>query len=200
MAYRRPYKENIKLQFITKLIVEIILVVSITYLLVLYTCGQYKVSGNSMNDIFNDGQTVLINRLIYVFEEPARYDIIYFRPQGISSSRTYIKRIIGLPGETIQIIQGKVYVNGSVLTDDINSEVILSAGLASSPITLSENEYFVLGDNRNNSEDSRFSAIGNVKRENIIGSPWLIISPLNEMNLIFRGYRTPQKDDGNKEE
>lgn len=188
MGYRRPYKENVKLQFITKLITELIIVISAAYLLITYMCEQTIVLGNSMNDVFSDGQTVLINRLAYLFSEPERYDIIYFKAQGIDSSRAYIKRIIGLPGETVQITDGRVYINGIPLSDDVNNDIILSSGMAQTEILLGEDEYFVLGDNRNNSEDSRFAAIGNVKAENIIGRPWVIIQPLNEFNLIKRNY------------
>lgn len=188
MGYRRPYKENVKLQFMTKLVTELIIVVSAAYLLITYTCEQTIVLGNSMNHVFSDGQTVLVNRLAYLFGEPKRYDIIYFKAQGIDSGRTYIKRIIGLPGETVQITDGIVYIDGVPLSDDINSDIILSSGMAQTPISLGEDEYFVLGDNRNNSEDSRFAAIGSVKAENIIGRPWIIIQPLNEFNLIKRNY------------
>lgn len=186
MAYRRPYKENVPLQFAVKFITELILVISIAYLLVMNTCSRAVVVGNSMNELFYDGQTVLINKIAYLYDEPRRYDIIYFRPEGINSSRTYIKRIIGLPGETVQIVSGKVLINGIPLSDDINDDMILSAGLAAEEITLGTDEYFVLGDNRNNSEDSRFAAVGNISLDNIIGRPWLISSPLQQIRFIGR--------------
>ena len=88
------------------------------------------------------------------------------------------------PGETIQIHDGKVYINGSVLEDDVSEDDILTAGLAAGELTLGENEYFVLGDNRNNSEDSRFANVGVVKKDDIVGSVWFIASPMKRMRLL----------------
>ncbi len=184
MGYRRPYKENVRLQFAVKFIVELILVISLGYLVVKATCSQYIVNGNSMNDQLLDGQVVLINKIAYLYDEPERYDIIYFRPSGIESGRMYIKRIIGLPGETVLIKDGYVYIDGTKLEDDIEADAMLSAGIAAVPVVLGEDEYFVLGDNRNNSEDSRFAAVGIVKKENIIGRPWVIVRPISQMSFI----------------
>ena len=97
---------------------------------------------------------------------------------------SYIKRVIGLPGEHVQIMDGKVYINGSVLEDDVSEDDILTAGLAAGELTLGENEYFVLGDNRNNSEDSRFANVGVVKKDDIVGSVWFIASPMKRMRLL----------------
>ena len=94
------------------------------------------------------------------------------------------QREVGLPGETIQIHDGKVYINGSVLEDDVSEDDILTAGLAAGELTLGENEYFVLGDNRNNSEDSRFANVGVVKKDDIVGSVWFIASPMKRMRLL----------------
>jgi signal peptidase I len=92
-------------------------------------------------------------------------------------------------------MEGRVLINGVPLSDDVNDDIILSAGLASDPVTLGEGEYFVLGDNRNNSEDSRFSDIGNISADNIIGRPWVIVSPLNQFRMIGRQYRVPLTDE-----
>ena len=109
-----------------------------------------------------------------------------------------MKRIVGLPGETVQIIDGLVYINGKPVEDDviygfglkdedgneIEPEKIYNAGLASEPVTLGYDEYFVLGDNRNNSEDSRFANVGNVKYSSIIGRIWAVSSPFGRMGLV----------------
>ena len=118
------------------------------------------------------------------FHGPKRYSIIAFHPNGVKTSKIYVKRVIGLPGETIQIHDGKVYINGSVLEDDVSKDDILTAGLAAGELTLGENEYFVLGDNRNNSEDSRFANVGVVKKDDIVGSVWFIVSPMKRMRLL----------------
>ena len=118
------------------------------------------------------------------FHGPKRYSIIAFHPNGVKTSKIYVKRVIGLPGETIQIHDGKVYINGSVLEDDVSEDDILTAGLAAGELTLGENEYFVLGDNRNNSEDSRFANVGVVKKDDIVGSVWFIASPMKRMRLL----------------
>ena len=101
-----------------------------------------------------------------------------------NKNQLLIKRIIGMPGETVQIIEGKVYINGYELNENYGNAIIESAGLASEPITLGEDEYFVLGDNRNNSQDSRFESVGNIKRSDLIGRAWVRIWPLNEISLL----------------
>ena len=110
-------------------------------------------------------------------------DIVAFYPNGNEKSRYYIKRIIGEPGDTIQIQDGVVYVNGDAL-ESANRESIENAGLAEEPVTVGEDEYFVLGDNRNNSEDSRYASIGNVKKEDIAGKVWFQTYPRNSMGRV----------------
>ena len=95
-----------------------------------------------------------------------------------------MKRVIGIPGDTVQIKEGEVYVNGELFEDEDEFAPILDAELAAEPVKLEEDEYFVLGDNRNNSEDSRYANIGNVKKEYIIGKAWFIISPYDSMGFI----------------
>ena len=109
--------------------------------------------------------------MIYQFATPERNDVIVFRPNGNENSHYYVKRVIGLPGETIQIKQGKVYIDGSPYTEDVVDDT-LTAGIAEEEIVLGVDEYFVLGDNRENSEDSRSANIGNVSGEMIDGKAW----------------------------
>lgn len=121
------------------------------------------VSGDSMNPTLEDGDLVWLNKLD---KEVSTYDIIALRT---ASGKILIKRVIGVPGDTIQIIQGALYVNGELFEDVVDIE-IEDPGMAINLVTLGENEYFVLGDNRNNSRDSRSSSVGPVNFSNIIGT------------------------------
>ncbi len=132
---------------------------------------QTSVVGASMEPALYNGQKILINRMIYQFATPQRNDVIVFRPNGNENSHYYVKRVIGLPGETIQIKQGKVYIDGDLYQEDVTEDT-LTAGIAEEEISLGVDEYFVLGDNRENSEDSRSANIGNVTDEMIDGKAW----------------------------
>ncbi len=121
---------------------------------------------------------------VYLLSDPKPGDIVVFLPNGNEKSHYYVKRVIGIPGDTVQIKEGEVYVNGELFEDEDEFAPILDAELAAEPVKLEEDEYFVLGDNRNNSEDSRYANIGNVKKEYIIGKAWFIISPYDSMGFI----------------
>ena len=129
-----------------------------------------------MEPTLKDGDILLVDKLSYRFSDPRRYDIIVFSYR-YQKGRYYTKRIIGLPGETVQIQDGAVFIDGKPLEDDISSESIEKARRASEPVVLGEDEYFVLGDNRNFSSDSRDTDVGNVKRRDIIGRIWLKVWP-----------------------
>lgn len=147
------------------------------FFIVRFLCFSYTIQGDSMAPTFEKGEKHLVNRIIYQVKKPSRYDIIVFKLSEENNKNYYVKRVVGLPGETIEIKDRNVYVNGKK-TKLYSKEKILSPGLASEKITLKENQYFVLGDNYNNSEDSRSASIGNVKRSNIVGKasfkywPW----------------------------
>ena len=148
--------------------VEIVVVILLAYVLAVFF-GQSRTNiGQSMDVTISGGDKVLLNTLNYDLSDPKRGDVVAFKPGGSKSSHSYIKRVIGLPGETIQIKDG----------------MINSQGMASEPITLGADEYFVLGDNRNNSEDSRHASVGNVKRSYIEGKVWLIVSPKDHFGLV----------------
>ena len=184
ISFQRRYQENTKLLTVCKWIADLLIVILLAYTLTLFLCDRTTISGNSMQPAIENEDTVLLNRIAYSFYGPKRYSIIAFHPNGVKTSKIYVKRVIGLPGETIQIHDGKVYINGSVLEDDVSEDDILTAGLAAGELTLGENEYFVLGDNRNNSEDSRFANVGVVKKDDIVGSVWFIASPMKRMRLL----------------
>ena len=146
---------------------------------------RIQVDGHSMDPTLADGQNLILDKVSYRFRDPERYDIIVFPFEENGKKEHFIKRIIGLPGETVQIIDGYVYINGEKLESDIyGAEVMKNPGRAAEPITLGDNEYFVLGDNRNNSRDGRYPEVGNIKRSDITGRAFLRIWPLNKFGLL----------------
>ena len=143
-----------------------------------------QVIGSSMETTLSDGDNLIVDKISYRFGEPRRYDIIVF-PYQYDKSTFYIKRIIGMPGETVYIDpRGTIYINGEALQESYGREIIQSAGLAEEEITLGEDEYFVLGDNRNNSSDSRDPNVGNIHKEDILGKAWIRIWPLSKMEVL----------------
>ena len=151
-----------------------------------FVVNPTKVEGESMESTLTNGDTVLIQKMSYYFGDPKRYDVVVFPVPYYNSDTKYIKRVIGLPGETVQIIEGKVYINGKELKDDTygKDKVIDDPGDAVEPITLADDEYFVLGDNRNMSTDSRSSYVGLIRRKSIIGKACARIFPLSKMGGI----------------
>ncbi len=143
-----------------------------------------QVKGTSMEDTLYDGDDIILNKVLYRFQDPKRYDVIVFYPQGDRKGDYFVKRIIGLPGETVQIINGVIYINGTELEEDYGKNAIVGAGRAAEPIELGNDEYFVLGDNRIISKDSRYESVGIVKREYIVGKAWLRMFPMNEFTRI----------------
>lgn len=156
------------------------------FLLTKYAIEKTSVIGNSMNTTLNDGEEIIINKLAYKFSTPDRFDVIVFMQEGKEHSYYNIKRVIGLPGEKINIKDGYVYVNGEQITEKIIVDTINNPGLAGEPIVLGEDEYFVLGDNRNQSEDSRFANVSMIKEEEIIGEAWIRLSPFGFIDKLNR--------------
>lgn len=167
-------------------IVEIALVILAAYLIIEYAVEKTTMMGISMNTTLNDGEKIIINKLTYFKDEPERFDVIVFSQSKSGHGYYNIKRVIGLPGETVEIINGVVYINGEKLREVIEVEAMRVAGLAEEAIVLGENEFFVLGDNRNYSEDSRFANIGIVVKEDIIGKAWLRLEPFSIIDKINR--------------
>jgi signal peptidase I len=165
-------------------IFQIVAVILIAYVLVFFF-GQTRTNiGQSMDGTLSGGDTVLLNEMSYKLKGPSRGDIISFKPNGSESSHSYIKRVIGLPGETVQIKNGMIYINGELYLEDTDYPVMTDPGLAEDEIVLGSSEYFVLGDNRNNSEDSRYADIGNVNLSDIEGKIWFVISPKSHFGFV----------------
>lgn len=181
--FQRRYQENTRLLNICKYIADVCIVIVLAYVLVTFICCRSTVVGNSMEETLSNDNTVLINRISYAFNGPKRFDCIAFEQDSVDSSKIYIKRVIGLPGETVQIKDGRVYINDSQLDDFVDTS-ILTPGVAANPYKLADDEYFVLGDNRNNSEDSRFASVGMVKRSNIVGKVWMVIEPFSSFGFV----------------
>ena len=138
----------------------LIFVVAATLLIIRFVGQRTEVSGHSMEDTLDDGDNLIVDKLTYRFRDPVRYDIIVF-PYKYKEDTYYIKRIIGLPGEMVQITEeGNILINGEILEESYGREIMKSPGIAADPIILGEDEYFVLGDNRNASADSRDPSVG----------------------------------------
>lgn len=160
----------------------IAVVAFVCFLIITFVGQRTTVSGQSMEPLLQNGDNLILDKLTYHFRDPERFDVVVFDQ---TEQDHYIKRVIGLPGETVQIIDGYVYINGEKLEDDIyGKEVMISGMRAEEPITLGEDEYFVLGDNRNYSRDSRDPEVGNVKRSQILGRAWLRFWPLDNITFI----------------
>lgn len=170
--------------FLYDLIFYAVLIFVCIYIIPNFVLQRTIVDGSSMADTLQDGEHLYVEKLSYRFDALDRFDIIVFYPFGRENEEYYVKRIIGMPGETIQIINGTIYINGEVLTEHYGKEPILDPGRASVPITLGEDEYFVMGDNRNVSKDSRSMEVGNVKKENIGGRAIFRIKPLSKFGTL----------------
>ena len=158
-------------------IAELVFVFFLACILVVNFGVMISNVGQSMEPTLASGDRVLTNRLIYKITEPKRGELIVFKPNGNENSHYYIKRVIGLPGERIQIIDGFIYINGEVLVEEIKLEKMKYAGIAEEELKLGEGEFFVLGDNRNASEDSRNAEIGVIRMQDITAKAWFDATP-----------------------
>ncbi len=154
--------------------------VLLAFVLVFLVGMKISVIGVSMEPALYNGQEIFINRFIYKLFQPGRGDIIAFLPNGNQNSHYYLKRVVGLPGERIQIIGGYVYIDGELLDEGDTYDKISDPGIAENEVILGSDEYFVLGDNRNSSEDSRSGNIGPVKKETIAVKAWFHLSSEKE--------------------
>lgn len=162
----------------------ILLVLVITFLIVKYVGVRVEVVGPSMQPTLQSGENLIVEKLSYHFKEPRRFDIIVF-PFKHEEKTNYIKRIIGLPGEKVQIDgEGNIYIDGEILNEHYGKEVIENPGIAAEPVYLADDEYFVMGDNRNNSSDSRCESVGNIKKKDIIGRAWIRIWPFSRWGSL----------------
>lgn len=169
---------------IRDMLIYFILIIGAVLLIHNFVGQQIEVSGSSMESTLHNTDHLILEKISYETGDPERFDIIVFQPYEDEKDTYYIKRIIGLPGETIQIIGSDIYINGEILEEDYGNALIEDAGIANEPIQLGANEYFVLGDNRNNSKDSRNPSVGVVDGNSILGRAWVRIWPLDDFGVL----------------
>ena len=178
----KPQEVNIVKELLM-LIIYIGIVILICYCIITFVGQRTTVHGNSMNPTLENGDNLWIDKFSYKVGDPKRFDIIVFPYRD--SDVYYIKRVIGLPGETVQIApDGSIIVDGNILKESYGKEVIRDSGTASDPITLGEDEYFVLGDNRNDSRDSRWPDVGNIHKSKIVGKAVLRLTPFSKFGRV----------------
>ncbi|MCR5687063.1 MAG: signal peptidase I [Lachnospiraceae bacterium] len=160
----------------------ILAVLVLAFLLSRYVVERVEVHNHSMEHTLENNDSVLIDKISYRFRDPKRFDIIVFRQSG--TGEELVKRVIGLPGETVQITDGVIYIDGEDISDTEGLDAPEYAGLAASPVKLSSGEYFVLGDNRKESIDSRYEEVGTVASTRITGRVFIRLLPVARMKLF----------------
>ena len=181
---QQEFIKNSKWRPVFSWIFEIAVVLVLAAVVSIFFCQSVVMQEGSMEPTIATGDKVLINKLVYKTGEPKRGDIIAFKKDAKEHSSMHIKRVIALPGETIQIRDGMILINDKEYKEKGNFPKITNPGLAEMQLVLGKNEYFVLGDNRNNSEDSRFAEVENVEDKYIVGKVWLRCAPFNRIGFI----------------
>lgn len=175
--YIKDYFWRSKFRNLIAWIVEIIVVIALAFGCAYFFGQQISVSDDSMQTTLAAGEKVLLNTAKITFSEPKRGDIIAFKVGNDENAAVSIKRVIGVPGDEIQIKEGQIFINGDVFVEERDFPAINSPGLAEEIIKVDGAEFFVLGDSRNNSEDSRHVEIGNVPKDRIVGVVWMRVNP-----------------------
>ena len=198
---KKPLSKRI-LSGLMECMLYVVIVLVCIFIIPKYVVQRTEVSGPSMESTLQDEDNILVEKLSYRFGEPKRFDVVIFyhffddeyaeAGEKIVHDKTneesydfYVKRIIGLPGETVQIVGDTIYINGEPLEENYGKDPITFEGVAAEPIKLGKDEYFVLGDNREVSQDSRYEEVGNVKKELIVGKAWLRVYPFNKLGFLM---------------
>jgi signal peptidase I len=181
------------LSFIADTVETVLMSLAIFLVIYIFVAQPHQVNGHSMDPTLQTGEYLLTEKLSYRFSEVKRGDIIVFHAPKVACSAgdcDYIKRVIGLPGETVQIVNGQFLINGAVLAE----EAYLPVGVSTNPgfytndeqiVTLGENEYFVSGDNRPGSSDSRIW--GPIDKKSIVGKAVFSYWPMQTFGAIEQG-------------
>lgn len=192
MEGKKLSKEKI-VGIVKELLLYVMIIVTCTFLIPNYVIAKTIVDGDSMETTLQNKDNVLVERVSYYLEDPERFDVIVFyhffdlenqNKKDSDAYEYYVKRVIGLPGETVQIIGETIYINGEPLEEQYGKDPITDPGRASEPITLGEDEYFVLGDNREVSKDSRDGSVGNIKEDWIVGRVCVRVYPFSKIGGV----------------
>jgi len=170
---RRKKVDFGKIRYILVFALELMAVIALAYGVVIAFGKQVECSNSSMEPTYKTSDKLLVNTITYKLSSPENGDIIAFKPKSNVNASYSVKRVIAVPGDTIYINNGRIYLNDELYKENLDVERIENAGIAATPITLLDDQYFVLGDNRNSSEDSRFESVGFVSSEDILGKIWM---------------------------
>lgn len=184
IAEAKEKLEDKKVRGVLRLVFEIIVTLAFAALVEIAMFQSVTMQESSMEPTISVGDRYFMNRVIYRVSSPKRGDVIVFRTNASDDAALHIRRVIGLPGETVQIVDGQILINGETYKEGRDFPVISNPGMASSPVTLESGEYFVLGDNRNNSEDSRYGSIGKVNKKYITGKLWFKLFPVKSIGFF----------------
>ena len=195
MADRYDYSHAARREKLISIIRSILLwilavggAIALAFFLVHFGLAKTTVDA-SMAPTLDDGDRILVDRVRYKIFKPKRNDVIVFCQDSDPDRKDAfynVKRIVGLPGETVQIKNGGVFINGEEMTEAVNVDRLMIAGLATYEVKLGDDEYFVLGDSRNSSEDSRYASIGNIKKSEIVGYAWIRLNRFSFVNNLNR--------------
>ncbi len=188
--FDRQEKKSQRFKLILKILLWIFCVCVAVFLGWLFTVvalEKTNMVGSSMEPTLSDDDIIVVNRMAYLFSDPERFDVIVFNKSGKEHSYYACRRVYGLPGERVQVKDGRLFINGTAIEEPINVEPMITSGLYEEEVILDDDEFFVLGDNRNDCEDSRYFNFGNVSRDEIIGKAFVRLSPfsiISKLNLV----------------
>lgn len=164
--------------------VYLLIIVLMLVIVPKYIMEKVNIDGSSMENSLYDGEQVLIEKVSRYFKGPERFDVVVFTKAHGTYTKTYVKRVIGLPGETVQIIGNRILINGEEIAEDFGKNPMDTAGIAEIPVLLGEEEYFVLGDNRRVSSDSRDKSVGVVNSDELDGVVFLRVAPFSGFGKV----------------
>jgi len=179
----RKFIKNEKVANVVEWIVSISAAIVLSLFIRQFVFTAAVVSGPSMEPTLQDGDRVIVNRISIRLNAPTNGDIVAF-PYPANPDDKHIKRIIGVPGDLVNVYNNQIFINDVLFIDEYSPDGVILTGDMSFPVLIREDEFFVLGDNRLNSKDSRFASVGLIQREDIIGSAWLRFIPVDNMGVL----------------